>query len=164
VAMQSGYDALQRVQAVFLANDILERMRSNPAALDSYDADSGVDGADTSWRILGGGTLQTPNVDCLNAACTATELAAYDLWTWEQAIDGARVKQTDDSNVGGLAQPTGCIRQTQGGRIEIAVAWLGRSELANPDLATGCTVSGRYGQDDAFRRVILVRSFIGGSN
>lgn len=159
IAMQSGHDSMQRVQAVFLANDILERIRSNPTALDSYDADTDVDGDNTDWEILGGGTQRTPGVDCTTSICTNTQLATYDLWAWEQAIDGAAVTK-QSQNVGGLVQPTGCIRQTQDGRFEIAIAWLGRREQANSSIAQDCTVANRYGANHERRRVILVRSYI----
>ncbi len=156
VSMQSGYEAVQRTQAVYLANDIIERMRNNASELDAYD-----NGDDTHWQVVGGEVLRTPSQDCEANVCSTAELAAFDLWAWEQAIDGAAVTQAATGSVGGLANPTGCIRQSGNGRIEVAIAWLGRRELSNPGVASECTGDDdRYGDDDAFRRVLLVRTFI----
>lgn len=160
ISLQSNFEAMQRAQTVFLADDIIERMRNNPDALDRYD-----DGDDTDWTMVGGATLTQPETLCDQATCSATELAAYDLWAWERALDGAAATQTDNGMVGGLAQPTGCIRQTEGGRVEVAIARLGRGEQANSELAPECTVDdGRYGDNDRHRRILLTRTFIADSD
>jgi type IV pilus assembly protein PilV len=158
VSTQYSYESMQRTQAAYLASDILERMRNNRVQLNAYD-----DNADDLWTIVGSGSIMTPPTpDCASVACTASQLAAYDLWNWEQAIDGASTTQPGGDNVGGLANATGCIRHTGNGRVELAIAWLGRSELNNATLATGCTVNKRYGDENRHRRVLLVQTYIAG--
>ena len=92
---------------------------------------------------------------------TPAQMAARDRWAWEQAIDGSGATE-DGINKGGLVSPTGCIRQNNG-EVEVAIAWRGRTEMTNPGLDGGaCTADGLYGTDDNLRRLLLVRTFIGG--
>lgn len=156
MSMQSTYEAGQRMQATYLANDIMERLRNNAEALDEYDND-----VDTDWTIVGSGSIETaPTPNCASAACTPAELVDYDLWSWEQAIDGAAIQQVDIGNVGGLVNPSGCIRVTGSGQVEIAIAWRGRRGMSNATVATGCTQNGLYGDNDEYRRVFLVRTYV----
>lgn len=152
----TNHEAMQRTQAVYLATDLIERLRNNPGALDSYDAS-----ADAQWTLLGGASIANqPTPQCDAAACTEQQKAAYDLWLWEQALDGNEITQTNNSAVGGLQAPTGCIRHTGGGRVELAIAWHGRRGLSNSSIAPGCTVAGRYGGNDEYRRVLFFNTFI----
>jgi len=156
LSLQSNQEGMQRMQAAYLAGDMLERMQNNAAALDRYDT-----GGDEQWTLLGASSQrQRPSTDCTQAACTPTQLAAHDLWSWEQAVEGAAVAQTGIPNAGGLKDPTACIRQVEAGEIELAIAWRGRGELSNSATAPECTVEQRYGADDRFRRVLLVRTYI----
>lgn len=155
LATQANYEAMQRSRAVDLATDIIERMRNNPTALDSYDSS-----LDTSWEIVGSDSIEdAPTTNCVTSTCTPTALAAYDLWAWEQALDGNDVTRTEVA-VGGLNKATGCIRYTGDGRIELAIAWYGRRSKSNSTLATGCTVDGRYDNADEYRRVLHLRTVI----
>ncbi len=157
ISKQYNFEAVERTRAAYLANDIIERMRANRGALDSYDASD-----DSSWRLLGAGSLgRQPTPDCLTEACTGSQLATYDLWAFEQGLDGAAARR-DEANVGGLVAPTGCIRQSGGGQIEVAIAWRSLTKTSNPGVATGCTVAGRYGDDDRYRRVLALNTFVGG--
>ena len=156
MATQSNYEAAQRTQAVYFATDIIERMRNNPGVMDSYDSSG-----DNSWTILGANSIESePTPHCNTSGCTAGQQAAHDLWCWEQGLDGNAITTDDLGAVGGMISPTGCIRHTGNGRVEIAIAWRGRSSMTDANAAPGCTVEDRYGDDDAYRRVLLVRTFI----
>jgi type IV pilus assembly protein PilV len=156
LAAQSNFEAAQRTQAVYLATDIIERMLNNPNALDSYDSSD-----DTQWTVRGSGSItQEPTPDCDTAACTPVQQAAHDLWSWEQALDGAAITTEDAAAVGGMVSPTGCIRQSGAGRIEVAIAWRGRSNMTDTNRAPGCTAEGRYGSNGEYRRVLHLRTFI----
>jgi type IV pilus assembly protein PilV len=156
LSMQSNHEAMQRTQATFLATDIIERMQNNATALNSYDTD-----ADQYWTILGGATRQQePTPNCGESRCSPAQLASHDLWAWEQTIDGAAISQPEIGRVGGFQDPTGCIRHTGNGEIELAIAWRGRGEMSNSSVAAGCTVEKRYGDADRYRRVLLFRTYI----
>ncbi len=157
LSKKTNFEAIERTQAAFLANDIIERMRANPGALNSYDADG-----DDAWLTVGGGSRgDGPQSRCRDAACDGPDLARDDLWAWEQAIDGAAARN-GDAYAGGLAAPTGCIRRGADGQVEVAIAWRGLTALSNAGAATACTAAGRYGSGDAHRRVLTMNTYIQG--
>lgn len=157
IATQSNYEASQRTQAVYVATDMIERIRNNPTVVDSYD-----NSADNQWTIVGGDTIATePTPDCDTSACTPQQQAAHDLWRLEQALDGNDTTQATLGAIGGLQDPTGCIRHTGDGRVELAVAWHGRRSMSNALAAPGCTGDDdRYGPNSEFRRVLQLRTYI----
>jgi type IV pilus assembly protein PilV len=154
LSKRSNYDAVQRTTAAQLAGDLLERMRSNPAALLTYIPDA----------PLGGNTLGAPATDCEGAGadCTADELAAFDLWQWEQALDGANETQAGAS-AGGLISAQACITGPGfggNGIYTVAIAWRGMTDSTNPATNDCGEGSGLFGDGDEFRRVLVVNSFI----
>ena len=166
ISKKANYDAAQRTTAAMLANDIAERMRGNlslnGAALSAYLVED-----------LGGGTLVAPAPDCTVAECSRLELAAWDLYEWEQALDGA-----SESSAGGLVEPNACIRSddVDGGAAvyHIIIAWRGVTPLTNPIVdanLTGANPEGcgegslkfmddESGALDVYRRVIVVSTYI----
>lgn len=69
-AMKAGVGAKFRNQAVFLVDDLVERMEANRA-----QAASGV-------YVTG----LTTTTNCVTSACTPDTLAAYDVRTWASAV------------------------------------------------------------------------------
>jgi type IV pilus assembly protein PilV len=157
VAKRATYDALQRTTAALLEHDIFERMRTNSTALNGY----------LPVADIGGGSLgPTPAVDCKIAAnqCSPGQVASFDLWEWEQALDGA-AEQRAGSKTGGLIDPTACFAGPVGGGqgvYTIAIAWRGVTELPNPPPDTCGTGIGKYGASDGYRRVMVMNTFITG--
>ncbi len=152
---RAGYEAIQRTTATAMAMDVLERMRSNPRALTSY-----------STAGLGGTTITTePSPDCSNDTteiCNAGQLAAHDLWQWEQTIDG--LSETRDVSgtavaTGGLLNPTGCI-EVANGMVTVTMAWQGFEALSDPGTNACGSGLGKYGDADDKRQVISVSTFI----
>lgn len=152
---RSNFDAAQRTAAANLAQDLLERMRSNPEGLIDY-----IPAAE-----LGGGTLgNAPPTDCSAAGsdCNATDVANFDLWQWEQALDGA-MEQADGVAAGGLVEPVACIAGPLAGgtgTYEVAIAWRGMNETTDPEVDDCGAGSGKYGDNDSYRRVLVIRTFI----
>ncbi len=143
------YEATQRSLATALARDILERMRSNPTALNSYVA------------TVGQGSISTAPATCTNADCDPVGLAARDLYEFEQAIDGASETVTsgsDTNSVGGLVNPTACITNNVG-NITVSIAWRGAAETSDPDSGNTCG-AGLYGTDDSQRRLLVISTYI----
>ncbi|MEQ9394774.1 type IV pilus modification protein PilV [Haliea sp.] len=164
IAKSAQHQGIQRTKAVILANDLVERIRINPGGVLTYSAG----GMDTS---LGGATLSAPATDCAAVSCTAAQLAAYDLWLWEQSLDGATVTVTDaDStvrNTAGLIAPRACVRfaadtgMTRTGVVDVIIQWRGLGEIddavtADVDICGG----GTDGGDDEFRRQLIVSTFV----
>jgi type IV pilus assembly protein PilV len=135
--------------------DLIERMRSNPEALSSYVTTG-----------LGGGSITVePSPDCSydnTNTCTIAELAAHDLWEWEQAIDGAaetRMVEGSPVSVGGLFDPTACV-SVNGGAVTVSMAWEGYQSQSNPSFDSCGSGLGKYGTDDAKRQVVSMTTFI----
>lgn len=159
----ANFETGQRTAAIQLANDLIERMRSNAGQLAVYT--SGATGTVLT------GTLAAPVPDCGAATCTGAQLAAYDLFQWDQALLGV----TEQGNSGGLASATGCVVQGVASNfITVAITWRGRTALSNPvsdseidnpaggNLGCGAD-SGLYDNnagDDAFRQVLVVRTYL----
>jgi type IV pilus assembly protein PilV len=159
LSKRSNYDAAQRTTAAHLAYDLLERMRNNPAGLINY-----MPGDTLGGNVLGDG----PDVMCTDAgvSCDPEELAAFDLWQWEELLDGA-LETVGGEAAGGLVNPTACITGPGfggSGVYTVAIAWRGLTGSADPGDVNDCGQGlDRYGDDDAYRRVLVVRTFINAS-
>ena len=155
---RANYESLQRTTAGHLAFDMLERIGANTGALNTY-----IGGAQL---VLGNGTRgaePVPDCDSVADACTSGDVAIHDLWQWEQLVDGA-TETSGGASTGGLVSPTACVRGPAGGgggTYTIAVAWRGVSDLQNPIIDACGSATGLYGDNNEFRRVLVVRSFIG---
>lgn len=71
--VKAGRSALLRTQAVNLASDMADRVRANRRAAVAYDMDT----------YAG----EPEDQGCINAACTAEELAEDDLFRWKAAVE-----------------------------------------------------------------------------
>jgi len=153
LSKRSNHESMQRTTAAQLAGDYLERARSNKAALDDY----------TVGEDIGGATLGVPALDCTEdgANCSQSQMATYDVWQWEQHLDGNNELENGDAT-GGLLQPTACIQGPVGGAgvVEVAIAWRGLREHINPEIDDCGEGSGKYGAEDEFRHVLVMRTFV----
>lgn len=155
-AKRSNLEAMQRATAASLTQDIVERMRANGEELGAYTAAG-------AGLTLTGATMAA--VDC-SADCTPAQLALYDLYEWEQALNGI-TRLSGGTSTGGLTLPIACITGPDGGsgNYTIAVAWRGMTRLSDPVTNACGAGSGRYdgtgGADpDAYRRVLVLETFI----
>jgi type IV pilus assembly protein PilV len=152
---RSNFDAAQRTTAAHLAEDLLERLRSNSTVSINY----------LPGGTLGGATLgATPTVDCnaVLATCTAIQMAGFDLWQWEQQLDGA-MEADGGRSTGGLVSPTACITGPGfggNGEYTVAIAWRGMTDLVNPTASTCGDGTGLYGSANEYRRIIQIRTYI----
>ncbi len=155
VSKRAGFDAVQRSTAAELAYAVLEEMRSNSQALGVY----------TAAGALGGGAIGAePLPRCNDSAnpCSAAQLATHGLWELEQMLDTGW-ESADGAGTGGLVSPTACIVGPPAGAAgdyTVTVVWRGVTEMTDPAL-NGCGAgTGLYGANDAFRRMVVVQSFI----
>ena len=145
-AKRIGYEAVQRGEAAALAMDLLERLRANRTVLGLY-----------SISDLGAGSgshLDVPAADCGIVSCSPVQLTAWDLWQWEQALDGA----STSGGAGGLVRPTACV-SVIGRRVTLEIAWQGYRPLSSPLQQPTCG-AGNYGPGDADRQWMRVTSWI----
>lgn len=155
VAKKSNYESLSRTTASHVAYGLLEEMRANGDGLGTYLA----------APDLGGGQYDgLPVSDCDNALapCNSGQKATHDLWFWEQVLDGA-LEVGVEGDAGGVLTPTLCIDGPAGGgagTYTVAVAWHGNVSMTNADIDDCGSGTGKYGDGDAYRRVLRVATFI----
>jgi len=142
-AKKGSFDAMQRSVASALAQDILERMRSNDStALSGYAKnDYGVKLDDV------------PAKRCNTAAnvCTPAEMLINDMYEWEMAVIGADVTN-NSTNVAGLIGSRACISHVLNA-VTIVVSWEGRTEISDSK-KNDCGTAGTK------RRQVIVEAFI----
>jgi type IV pilus assembly protein PilV len=96
-------------RAAMLASDMADRMLANQ---ENVPATAYVHDAPTA----------TPDTDCTSAACTAAQLAAYDVWYWQTEVLGRG--PDDDSKVpGSLPSASGEVTTNADGEYIILVRW-----------------------------------------
>lgn len=164
MAKRSTHQAYQRTLATQLVDGVIERIRSNPTAAASYHS-----GTSSPLGNASQGT-SAPSPSCLETnVCTDVQLAAYDLWIWEQAIDGAAITDVIDgtsTNTGGLINPNGCIvftadtGKTNTGQVSVILSWEGLTDIADAVEAGGTACGGGAANSDASRRQVVVNTFI----
>ena len=127
-------ESYQRVQAIVLMQDMVDRLRSNRNEATSYVTTVGT-----------GSTV-----------ASATIGFQRDLYEWHNTLLGA--SETDGSaKLGAMIDARGCVTAVTGKPFEfdVAVAWQGLTPTSVPTVST-CG-AGQYGSNDANRRVINTR-------
>ena len=157
----SQHESIQRVRAVSLADDIIERIRRNPAGLSVYDIGLS--------SPLGGASLGAePSPNCNSSTCNTSELAGHDLWAWERLLDGTSATVTDGSttsNTVGMRDVRACIEftadtgRTNSGIIDIVLQWKGLKETTDAVPSGGAVCGSAVGEDKA-RRQLIVSSYV----
>lgn len=162
---RTNYEALQRSAAVDLAQDMINRMRANPNVAPTVTfLDTNYDtGTTYTGGGVGGGQVATPPTDCAaaGAACTPTQLAAYDLAAWEAQLDDAVTSN-------GLINPTGCIdvdlSAAEGSLVTVTVAWESRIDLDQTALLArmpvDCGGTDKYGTGNTRRQAVVIATFL----
>lgn len=154
VSKSTNFEAMQRTSASQVAHGLLEDMRVNGDGAAIYLAAA----------ALGNGSRGAePAPNCTAAApCNSAQLAAHDLWLWEQVIDG-NLETAGGAGTGGLVLPTLCVTGPAGGGAGIymvTITWRGTASITNA-VANPCgAAGGNYGANNEFRRIIQVPTFI----
>ena len=154
VSKQANFEAIQRTSASQVAYGLLEDMRVNGDAIGDYLAAG----------TLGNGSIgaePVPNCSTGND-CTAVQKAAHDMWFWEQILDG-NLETNAGVGTGGLVTPTLCITGPAGGVAGVyvvSIVWRGTASLNNAVNNACGTLTGNYGANNEFRRIIQVPTFI----
>jgi type IV pilus assembly protein PilV len=162
VSKRNVLDASQRTTAAHLAQNLFEVMRANSTtdALETY--------LFTAQQGLGRQQQgSAPSQDCSSTSCNPQQLARYDVWVWEQQLDGASelyVDGTSTERTGGLINANACLTGPAGGGTGIyalTIAWRGSIALpsasADPQCGDGLSL---YGTNEEFRRMLTLRTYI----
>ncbi|MBA6264727.1 MAG: type IV pilus assembly protein PilV [Colwellia sp.] len=155
-AKKGSFDAMQRSVASALAQDIIERMRSN-------DSDFLV--LETYQGVYGAALNAIPGVRCNSAAslCTSAQMVTNDLYEWEVKLMGADVT-AGGKNSGGLVGAFGCIDHNRNA-VTVVISWQGRIETAdgydaNNNSSAAATLANACGTSDNKRRQVTVEAFV----
>ena len=155
-AKKGSFDAMQRSVASALAQDIIERMRSNDSDILILESYQGVYGA----------ALNTaPSVRCNSAAalCNNVQMVTNDLYEWEVKLMGADVS-VGGKNAGGLVGAIGCIDHNKNS-VTVVISWQGRVETVDGydvdnKSSTAATLANSCGTSGNKRRQVTVEAFV----
>ena len=142
-AKKGSFDAMQRSLASALAQDILERMRSNnPTTLAAYAATNYGETLDS---------VPAKRCNTVVGVCSPAEMVINDRYEWEMSLMGADVVN-DDKNLAGLTGARACISQALNA-VTVVVSWEGRTEIIDAG-KDSCGTAGSK------RRQVIVKAFI----
>ena len=154
VSKQANFEGLQRTTAAQIATGLLEDMRMNGEGINVYR---------TAAAIGGGSRGGEPVPNCrIGAECNAAQKAAFDLWFWEQALDG-NLETSGGAGTGGLMFPTLCIDGPAVGGpgiYRVSIAWRGTASITNSVNNPCGAANGNYGASNQFRRMVQVPTYI----
>lgn len=109
IGMKFNHQSYQRTQAVFQAYDIIDRIRANPRARDSYK------------NIPGSFTVTNTNCIAVATVCSPTDLANYDIAVWKRAVEQTLAEGQASVCLGTIDNSLGC---SESGSIHrVAVTW-----------------------------------------
>jgi type IV pilus assembly protein PilV len=153
LATKASVDAVQRVLATSLANDIVQRMRVNVTAVSNQH----YNGTYTTF------VANSSRNNC-RASCTSAQMSGNDLYEWKMAIFGADVSQVDEEqnsrNIGGLLSPTACIEHFEGA-VSVVIAWNGREAMSDASSSkSDGSLASSCGTASTKRRQVYIDTFI----
>jgi type IV pilus assembly protein PilV len=150
VSKQANFEGAQRTSASQIAYGLLEEIRTNGNAADTYR---------TAGEFGGGRRGGEPVPNCqVGAECNAVEKAVHDLWFWEQMIDG-NMETSAGVGTGGVMLPSICIDGPAvggAGIYRVTIAWRGTASIVNSVNNPCGALSGDYGANLEFRRIIQI--------
>jgi type IV pilus assembly protein PilV len=151
---KASFEAYQRNQALILAVDMAEKMKTNRLSNGQIDDAAYLAGAPVGTP-LGTAAVAVPTA-CTVGGCTSAQAAAFDLATWNNLLAGTQeTSALTGGNVGGIVNAQGCIERAGavGTPIRISIAWQGDIDTVAPTTST-CGAGG-YGTAGR-RRVVSV--------
>lgn len=177
---RAAYEAYQRHQALSLAYEMVERIKSNQAMIQTDPVTPSINTTLTDRYVVeaplatpvGAPTLPKWNdlgvsiLDCKAAVCTREQLVQYDVATWEGLVGGVTEVDTPTGlrRYGGLVNARGCIEgplvaPSPPNTYRVSVVWQGDFPTVVPTASTCGT--GLYSEvngtlNDATRRLVAL--------
>lgn len=140
-------EALQRVQALVLVQDMVDRINANRKVASCYSA---------GGAGLQLGNVTTPSLTCTNGTAQQNTVAVADLNEWNGLLQGSG-EVSGGSRIGAMIGAVGCVKQLDPvNKIYlVSVAWQGLVATAAPADTCGQNL---YGNDTQRRDVsVMVR-------
>lgn len=141
---QQETESYQRVQALVLLQDMVDRLNANRQVASCYSNG-------TAGVTLGTGASSTI-APCGAGTVVQNTQVVSDLADWSSQLQGASAKTSTNSNIGAMIGARGCIVQVDATQniYRITVAWQGLGKTVAPSSPCGLN---SYG-DDALRRTV----------
>jgi type IV pilus assembly protein PilV len=155
---QASSEAYQRNQALILASDIAEKMKTNRLPNGQLNSAPYIAGAPVPGGV--GAASVALTTDCTTTTCTTAQLPTYDLQTWTNLLAGTQETSTvtTNANIGGIINARGCIEASGvagTGQARISVAWQGIQSTVAPPGGLTCG-QGTYVPNDTNRRLVYI--------
>ncbi len=151
-SQRSQQESYQRVQALVLLDDMVNRISANRKAATCYVVTTNADGS----PFLGNQSTVAPS--CTTGTAEQQLRAVRDMTEWNDLLLGSTEK-SGGNNVGGMIGARGCVEQVSAGVYRVTVAWQGNSETFPPAADVTCA-TGKYGTSEALRRAVSVNVLI----
>lgn len=150
-SQRSQIESYERVQALVLLQDMVDRINANRAVAACYVITNNAD-LDAPFMGTGGATVPV----CALGTATQKARAAADLAEWRDLLLGS-AEALGGAEVGSILGGRGCIAAdpVTPNRYQITVAWQGRDETAAPPVTVPCAKD-EYGGDKLRRAVSVV--------
>lgn len=145
-SQRSQVESYQRVQALVVMQDMVNRINTNRKVADCYAVTTAANGT----PFLGTGSALVPA--CTTGTVEQRAQAIRDMQEWNTLLLGSAEK-VSGSAVGDILGARGCITQVAG-VYQVTVVWQGGGATVAPPTSATCG-SGLYG-DEALRRAVSV--------
>ncbi len=143
--VQQEVESYQRLQALNLLQDMVDRINANRLVASCYSyGDVGASFGQQAAAIEA----------CATGSSEQNSRVAADLQSWHESLLGVSEQDADNNNVGAMIGARGCIRQLDAAQrtYRVTVAWQGMSESAAPAADNLCGKD-QYG-DEKLRRTV----------
>jgi type IV pilus assembly protein PilV len=145
-SQRSQMESYQRVQALVVLQDMVNRINTNRKAAACYVVTTAADGT----PFLGTGSTVAPA--CTLGTTEQNAQAVRDMTEWNSLLLGSAEK-SGSSNVGAMLGARGCVSLVSAGIYQVSVVWQGNGKTVSP-IGVSCGAA-LYG-DDAQRRAVSV--------
>ncbi len=145
-SQRSQLESYQRVQAVVVMQDMVNRINANRKAAACYVVTTGTNGT----PYLGSGSTLSPS--CTAGTAEQNARAVQDLTEWNSLLLGSAEK-IGTSDVGAMLGARGCISLISTGIYQVSVVWQGTGKTAAP---AGVTCGTNLYGDETQRRAVSV--------
>jgi type IV pilus assembly protein PilV len=145
-SQRSQQESYQRVQALVVLQDMVNRINANRKAADCYAITTAANGT----PYLGTGSALSPA--CAVGTAAQQARAVQDLTEWNSLLLGSAEK-IGASDVGAMLGARGCVSIISAGIYQVSVVWQGTGQTAAP---AGVTCGTNLYGDDTQRRAVSV--------
>lgn len=146
-SQRSQMESYQRVQALVVLQDMVNRINTNRKAADCYAVTTAASG--TPYL----GTASTITPACAIGTAEQQAQAIRDMTEWNTLLLGSAEK-AGGSDVGAMLGARGCINLVSAGIYQVSVVWQGNGKTLAPNVNVTCGKD-LFG-DEALRRSVTV--------